>query len=850
MAQKKSEIDLTPPESARKEATRALAWRREFGRGATAVGIARARDISNGSRLSPSTVRRMKAFFDRHEIDSKAEGFRPGEKGYPSNGRIAWAAWGGNPGRSWANKIVRQLNAVDSTDKQTKRRSSKMDNVERRYFGSFGATEQAEDGMLSVEERADEGGVKKTYVVGYAAKFGMDSVLLGDFVERIAPTAFDILKEGKDGSGKPIQTRGLFNHDPNYLLGRYPSTMKLSVDEKGLRYEILLPETRQEVAEMVRRKDLTGSSFSFIVAEGGEKWHYEKGQSIRTVTKIKTLVDCGPVTYPAYDSSSCAIAQRSYQQFAAKRSERMEKRNALMSVATAEIAKNMAFIAERRGGDCGRDEGGKFGTGNTCAVATAASPGASVKIKKTTGGDSIKSSAKKIISDTAAGATIGAAVQAGYSAAAGAAVGGALGGIPGAISGALGGAAHGAGLGAVVGGAAAGGVSASTEVGSKVASAISKPTVQNKLINLGGALAGLVVGGIPGAMAGAAITSIGQGVASKISEAGKAKFESAKNEVGVSDSQLKAAQKILDSNSREKTSGKVNAWTNNDGRVHMHDDAAKNLASVSKVGNATNAHVHVDWAIAGTDAPKIVSSVGKALGTNRVSTEVPDNDAGDVMGKALSKAGFREDKSAAGDTSGSRVYVKSLSKPKAAKRFDELVTYFIEKRSDDCGRDGSGRFSSGNKCSGDGDSSGSSDDAGKSGSASMHPKYMEWNKGKDNKDKSKEKAAQGFLDMAREDQLSKGGKDGGKSDDGGGVQTWSKGEHFPWTAKQVGSDEGYVQGQHPDGSKTAKYPFKGGNSAEAHKKVSEEIKSKPKKRSVDPRQVIEDTLKFLRERRA
>ena len=53
----------------------------------------------------------MKAFFDRHEVDAKAEGFSPGEKGYPSNGRIAHGLWGGNPGRSWANSLVEQMNA-------------------------------------------------------------------------------------------------------------------------------------------------------------------------------------------------------------------------------------------------------------------------------------------------------------------------------------------------------------------------------------------------------------------------------------------------------------------------------------------------------------------------------------------------------------------------------------------------------------------------------------------------------------------------------------------------------------------------------------------------------------------
>lgn len=91
------------------EAKRGLAWRREFGRGGTRVGISRARDISNGKDMSPRTVKRMFSFFSRHEVDKKAEGFRKGEKGYPSNGRIAWALWGGDPGFSWSKKKVAQI---------------------------------------------------------------------------------------------------------------------------------------------------------------------------------------------------------------------------------------------------------------------------------------------------------------------------------------------------------------------------------------------------------------------------------------------------------------------------------------------------------------------------------------------------------------------------------------------------------------------------------------------------------------------------------------------------------------------------------------------------------------------
>ena len=97
------------------EAKRGLDWRSEFGRGGTAVGIARARDISNGKNLCKDTVKTMFSFFSRHEVDKKAKGFRPGEEGFPSNGRIAWALWGGDAGFSWSRKITERLKKEDRT---------------------------------------------------------------------------------------------------------------------------------------------------------------------------------------------------------------------------------------------------------------------------------------------------------------------------------------------------------------------------------------------------------------------------------------------------------------------------------------------------------------------------------------------------------------------------------------------------------------------------------------------------------------------------------------------------------------------------------------------------------------
>ena len=109
-----SDIDLKPSEGMVAEARKGLEWRREFNRGGTDVGVARARDIVSGKNMSIDTVKRMFSFFSRHEVDKQAEGFRPGEEGYPSPGRIAWALWGGDAGFSWSRKRRDQIEREES----------------------------------------------------------------------------------------------------------------------------------------------------------------------------------------------------------------------------------------------------------------------------------------------------------------------------------------------------------------------------------------------------------------------------------------------------------------------------------------------------------------------------------------------------------------------------------------------------------------------------------------------------------------------------------------------------------------------------------------------------------------
>ena len=105
-----SDVDTKPTEAMAEEAQRSLDWRKEGKRGGTSVGMARARQLVNRQRLSPDVVRRMFSFFSRHEVDKEATGFRRGEEGYPSAGRVAWGLWGGDAGFSWSRKVRNQLN--------------------------------------------------------------------------------------------------------------------------------------------------------------------------------------------------------------------------------------------------------------------------------------------------------------------------------------------------------------------------------------------------------------------------------------------------------------------------------------------------------------------------------------------------------------------------------------------------------------------------------------------------------------------------------------------------------------------------------------------------------------------
>lgn len=137
-------------------------------------------------------------------------------------------------------------------------------------------------------------------IVGYAAVFNRDSIDLGGFTEEISPGAFAESIQSDD-------IRALMNHDPNLILGRTKAgTLRLEEDDIGLRMEIDLPDTQlgRDLAESIRRGDVTGASFGFRTIE--DDWNTKDGKPHRTLKAAK-LYDTGPVIFPAYSDTSVAV---------------------------------------------------------------------------------------------------------------------------------------------------------------------------------------------------------------------------------------------------------------------------------------------------------------------------------------------------------------------------------------------------------------------------------------------------------------------------------------------------------------------------------------------------------------
>lgn len=146
-------------------------------------------------------------------------------------------------------------------------------------------------------------------IIGHAAVFydgtpGTQFELGPGYVERMAPTAFDAAVRGNNGGGDIV---GLFNHDMSLVLGRVSAgTLRLSIDKRGLRYEIDENSTTifADVEESQRIGNVIGSSLGFRATE---ERHFRDGNlDVREIVSME-IRDVGPVTYPAYDATAVDV---------------------------------------------------------------------------------------------------------------------------------------------------------------------------------------------------------------------------------------------------------------------------------------------------------------------------------------------------------------------------------------------------------------------------------------------------------------------------------------------------------------------------------------------------------------
>jgi len=320
------DINLMPTEGMRVEARRYREWKKDGEAGGTDDARTRATQILSGNQLSPDTVITMNAWFARHESDKSGKGFRKGEDGYPSNGRVSWAAWGGDAGQSWSRTKSNQIKKARerTMSEQTEERAA-PDALKTGDFVSWSSsggtargkiTRIVRDGSIDVPDSSftitgtpdDPAALITLYRDGEATdrkvghKFStltkiapIRVISAEDKLQRKEVTDFDQKKartfEFPFSSEAPVRRffgdevlsheRGsadlsrlngaapfLFNHDPNRVLGVVESAYISDTDKRGYaKIRFSRSKFATEVLEDVKDGIFRGISFGYSLDE-------------------------------------------------------------------------------------------------------------------------------------------------------------------------------------------------------------------------------------------------------------------------------------------------------------------------------------------------------------------------------------------------------------------------------------------------------------------------------------------------------------------------------------------------------------------------------------------------------
>ena len=250
-----TEIDLMPTDGMRTEAERYRGWKADGEPGGTEVAATRASQILSGDELSPETVITMAAWFARHEVDKQGEGFNSDQDGYPSPGRVAWAAWGGNAGQSWSNGKADRIKALQERSAMEMERPNQDEHAEatgeieaRNLTGKYQRAE-----LTTFDEVED-----RTYEFPFSSEFPVARYFGNEILSHEANAA-DL---SRLNDGAPL----LFNHNPDRVIGVVEGAR---IDSKGRRGYARVRFSRnpfaQEVLSDVKDGVLRNVSFGYSI---------------------------------------------------------------------------------------------------------------------------------------------------------------------------------------------------------------------------------------------------------------------------------------------------------------------------------------------------------------------------------------------------------------------------------------------------------------------------------------------------------------------------------------------------------------------------------------------------------
>lgn len=191
-----------PPQGVQDEAQRALDWIAEgfAGSGFTAVGRRRATMLASGEPVSLDVVKRMSSYLARHAVDKNGEGWSPGEDGYPSAGRVAWAAWGGDPAVTWTRKVLDSVSSDGRSKNMSETRDGEMDGLYPLTPHQL-AQMEAESEIVDLFGQYDQGsGVDGAHYVA-ASPFATDGLVCSSCAYYEGPRACEIVAGDIDPNG-------------------------------------------------------------------------------------------------------------------------------------------------------------------------------------------------------------------------------------------------------------------------------------------------------------------------------------------------------------------------------------------------------------------------------------------------------------------------------------------------------------------------------------------------------------------------------------------------------------------------------------------------------------------------